>query len=527
MRAIVGAALGLAVWMGSAVVMAAPAYVRLSYTGDTASSMTVSWNTTTAAASEVKLGTSPGNYTQTVPGASFVANAGLGHVHEVTLTGLLPSTKYYYVAGDTAGGYSSEASFTTGSPDDPSCGKLRFAFVADNRPDPIFGGGQNYPQILAQAAFHQPAFVLNGGDMVIDGDQIDQWLTFLGDTEPVAKNIPFLPTIGNHDNGPGAGNGANYNQIFALPVSAGTNGSNTEDYYFFTYGNAIFVSLSTETYTGGSIPFATQAAWLDDVLTQNPKKWKFVFYHKPTYTAEAAFSISHVPNEANQNAALVPIFDKHHVDVVFASHNHWYERFEPSDCATQGTPGSDKPCSAGATGFGSGTVYVVSGGAGAFTVPSFLCGNLPGRVTCSGDHHYVLVDIENENLKLEAWGAFPQPNAVIDSVTIQKSSDQCAVFPGDAGVPDGSTGGTAGAGTAGSGSGGVSGGPSTGGGTGGVGTGGGAFADAQTGGTSSGGPAKNSAGDSGGCGCRTGAASHSYASLLLLLAAGLLGFRRR
>jgi MYXO-CTERM domain-containing protein len=530
MRSCSGLRVALPFLVWSATAAAAPSYVRLSYTGDTETTMTVSWNTTVATGSEVKLGTSPGVYTQTVPGTSLQANAGLGYVHEATLSGLTPSTTYYYVAGNSADGYSSEASFTTGPTEDPNCGDMRFVFVADNRPDPVFGGGQNWPQILGQAATHKPAFVLNGGDMVIDGDQIGEWLTFLGYTSPVAKSIPFMSCIGNHDNGPGEGNGANYNQLFAAPVSTGPSGSNTEDYYYFTYGNAIFVSLSTETFTGGSIPFGTQAAYLDEVLTQNPKKWKFVYYHKPSYTTEAPFSISHEPNEENQNAALVAIIDKHHVDVVFTSHNHWYERFHPTNCATKGQPGSNSPCSEGPTGFATGTVYIVSGGAGAFTIPAFLCGNTPGRAACSGDHHYVLVDIDDEKLTLETWGAAPQPNVVIDSFSITKSPDATCPEDPDGGVPDSGVAGASGAaGSAGAGTGGSVADSGVGGGTGGIATGGTPSIDASTGGTATGGttggPKTQSSGDDGGCGCRTRSSESSAGLVLFLL--GLVGALRR
>jgi len=63
-----------------------------------------------------------------------------------------------------------------------------------------------------------------------------------------------MPCLGNHDTGPGSGDGANYNRLFALPRSIGPHGSGTEDYYAFTYGNAVFVSLSTESFKGGAIP---------------------------------------------------------------------------------------------------------------------------------------------------------------------------------------------------------------------------------------------------------------------------------
>jgi MYXO-CTERM domain-containing protein len=89
----------------------------------------------------------------------------------------------------------------------------------------------------------------------------------------------------------------------------------------------------------------------------------------------------------------------------------------------------------------------VSGGAGAFTIPGMLCGSESGRAQCSGSHHYILVGIDDEIARLETWGAFPQDNEVIDSITITKTADVC-VDPPDAGpdappsdaAPDGPTG---------------------------------------------------------------------------------------
>ncbi|MFO0565349.1 MAG: metallophosphoesterase family protein [Polyangiaceae bacterium] len=543
-RALVSSLPALAAALLAPAALAAPKFLRLSYTDATATSMTVTWNTTANVAGEVQFGTSSGTYSKTVTATKLQANAGLGYIHEATLTGLSPGTKYFYIAGAAADGFSAESSFATGPTESSTCGNFKFAFLADNRPDPIFGGGDNWPQIMGQAGAHKPAFILNGGDLVIDGDKIDQWLALLGWTEPVAKSIPFMPAMGNHDTGPGSGDTANYNQIFALPRSQGANSSGTEDYYYFTYGNAIFVALSTDSFKGGSIPFANQAAWLDAVLTQNPKKWKFVYYHKPTYTTEVLFSISHASNEENQNAALVPVFDKHHVDVVFTSHNHWYERFEPSACATKGNPGSGNPCSVGAQNYAGGTVYLVSGGAGAFTIPAFLCGNTAGRAKCSGDHHYVLVDIQNESMKVETWGAAPQTNQVIDSITINKPGDACGSIP-DAGVDSGADAGA----------GGSSGSTGTGGGAGAAGSPGGGGADASaggnagtgvggaagissggttssggstaSGGSSTGGKKASDSGDDSGCGCRTERAPSAPGLGLAALAALSLVMRRR
>jgi len=404
---------------------AAPFGVRLSYTDDNPTTMTVTWNTASDNASEVHYGTSSGSYSGVETGSSAPAPAPLGYVHEVTLTGLDPDTVYYYIAGNASDGFSAEYSFVTRPVPDPVCGSFNFVFLADNRPDPIFGGGQNWADVLLESAAHQPAFFLNGGDLVTDGDNYDGWVDFLNWTQPGSAIAPFMPCIGNHDDGPGEGDGATYNQLFALPRSQGAYGSNTEDYYYFTFANAVFAVLSTEGFKGGATAFGNQAAWLDEVLTQNPRKWKFVMFHKPIYTKEVFFEISHPPDEEGQNAALVEVIDAHHVDVVFTSHNHWYERFEPSACGTQGDPGSDQPCPVGETNFADGTVYIVSGGAGAFTIPGVLCGIQNGRVFCSGYHHYVLMTLNNETLDIQTWSASPRTNEIIDSVTIVKAADDC------------------------------------------------------------------------------------------------------
>ncbi len=510
-------------------VSAEPHYVRLSYTRPAHTSMTVTWHTQTNVDGEVLYGMSSGNLDQSETGVTNPAPGSMGFIHEVTLNDLDPDTTYYYRVGEATEGLSLERAFTTAIVPHQDCGEYRFLFLGDNRPDPTFGGGENYDQILLQADDHSAAFVLAGGDLVIDGDNLGQWDAFLDYTESTSGWRPFMPCLGNHDTGPGEGDGAFYNRLFALPKSTGSFGSDTEDYYYFVYGNAIIVSLSTETFEDGAIPFKKQADYLDEVLTQHPQKWKVVMYHKPSYTHEAALGISHEPNEEKQNAALTPVFDAHHVDVVVSSHNHWYERYEPSACASQGDPGSDSPCPVGDP--SQGTVFFVSGGAGAFTIPKLLCGLPEGRAVCTDEHHYMVFDVKDSKLTINTWGAYPQNNEVIDTLVIDKPSTvECAaVEPG---------GGAGGEGTA-------SGGDSSGGGQGGsIGSGGDGAAGLPSGGnpdsigsggeggtTSDGDNMTKAPGDSeaaAGCGCRVQRKTESPWSALgaAVLALGLLQRRR-
>ena len=347
-----------------AVTTAAPEFLRLSITGPAESSMTITWNSDLETESVVRYGTEPGIYEE-ASGTSFRASGELGYIHEVTVEDLDPSTEYFYLAGGPSSGFSLENTFTTGPEPDEVCGRFSFGFLADNRPDATFGGGENYPEIMAELAARRPAFILNGGDLVEDGGELDQWMDFLEWTTDIGADIPYFAALGNHDDGGEAGMEDYYFQIFSFPRANREDDSQVEDYYYFTYGNAIFVSLSTESYEGGSMAYGEQAAWLDRVLTENPRKWKVVILHKPIYTFEDILGASHEPNEEGQNAALVPVIDRHHVDLVIGSHNHWYERYHPSACSTSGRPGSKEPCSVGEDNFAAGTVYVVSGGAGA------------------------------------------------------------------------------------------------------------------------------------------------------------------
>jgi hypothetical protein len=70
-----------------------------------------------------------------------------------------------------------------------------------------------------------------------------------------------------------------------------------------------------------------------------------------------------------------------------------------------------------------GTVFIVSGGAAVITTPGYLCGLQPGQIACSDDHHYLLGEIVDEVLTLEAWSGFPEPNVLIDTLTIVKPND--------------------------------------------------------------------------------------------------------
>ncbi|OIP29884.1 MAG: hypothetical protein AUK47_26585 [Deltaproteobacteria bacterium CG2_30_63_29] len=425
--------------LSSVAAQAQPHWLRISYAaGDAARSVTLTWNSTSVTTPvtvdygltvQYGMTAQSNDQPESAPGA-------LGYVHSVTLSDLTPNTLYHYRATDETGA-SADFSFITAPAD--GCEPWTFVALGDGRSDDETGANTKWPDIVGEAVAFNPLFILDTGDLIRDGTSASQWVDWLTKSDAFNPSIPHLPSIGNHDNGSVEGDGALYNQLFALPRNTT---SNTEDYYAFTAGNAVFAVLSTATF--GDDAFAAQAQWLDDTLTQHAdKNWKFVSLHHPVYSSNTSFfgiDFNHPPNEVGQNAALVPIFDKHHVDVVFAGHNHYYERFAPM----KGGGGNDEGNLAAS--FEDGTVYLITGGAGAFTYDEFdiagvsidlvewVCGSLGaarGSTFCSGKHHFVKVDINNETMTLTAISSTKQnlgditPSA-FDSITINKAvSDDC------------------------------------------------------------------------------------------------------
>src|SRR5688500_14359926 len=123
---------------------AAPRGVRLTYAGNPATTMAVSWNSDAAGDDQVIYGTSPGdlNLSQTAQ-QSFAIGAELGTAFSAELGGLQPATTYHYRVG-SAGNYhppvgEAPFSFTTRS-DDP-CTPFTFILIGDNRADTDGVGG--------------------------------------------------------------------------------------------------------------------------------------------------------------------------------------------------------------------------------------------------------------------------------------------------------------------------------------------------------------------------------------------------
>ena len=231
--------------------------------------------------------------------------------HEVRLTGLRPGTTYdYRLAGVT-----SPAAPTSNFRTDPGRGGKFFSFfvtadIGESAPDQA-NQRQTAAMILQQTPL--PALGLLAGDIVYpDGDSDDYNAHLMIPWRDVFSRVCVWPALGNHDwmKDPER----NFVREWSLP--------NNEHYYSFDYGNAHFIALDSQ--NGNLYDKANQIAWLEqDLARANGAIWTFVFMHHPMITC------TYKGHEPELAIALMPLFERYGVDVVFTGHAHTYERLYP------------------------------------------------------------------------------------------------------------------------------------------------------------------------------------------------------
>jgi predicted MPP superfamily phosphohydrolase len=129
------------------------------------------------------------------------------------------------------------------------------------------------------------------------------------------SGVKFYASLGNHDN--------QTNRFYKLFNMDGAR------YYTFAKKNVRFFAFDT------NLLDQAQLAWIDENLKQSRDEWKVCFFHHPLYSNAGR----HGGNVALR-VALEPLLLKYGVDVVFAGHDHIYERVKPQKGITHFVSGS-------------------------------------------------------------------------------------------------------------------------------------------------------------------------------------------
>lgn len=342
-----------------------------------ADAMTVCWQTEMASDSLVRYGTNPDKLSET--GRADAA----GLEHEVRLTGLLPSTSYYYSIGssdEVMVGGSKEFRFTT-NPKADSTAPVRVWILGDSG---TAGNGSGKAEKVRDGYLNSPLFKIPDvwlmlGDNAYDKGTEEETTRAIFKSYPeTLRTTPLWSTFGNHETY--TDRGAPYFNAFRFPTKGESGGqpSGTEHYYSFDYADIHFVCLDSE---GDRRAESPMYEWLKADLAASDKTWLIAFWHLPPYSKGSHDSDKeNALGEMRRNA--LPILEEHGVDLVLSGHSHSYERsmlidghyglspdFDPATMAVDDGLGQPEPTgSKGAymkqPGAHNGTVYIVGGNSG-------------------------------------------------------------------------------------------------------------------------------------------------------------------
>jgi hypothetical protein len=262
---------------------------------------------------------------------------------------------------------------------EPADQNFHFAVFGDLRTAPVSDTASTNPAvrkaIIDAITREQPVFVAVSGDLVLTGDNSDDWAQWDEETAQWTKaNIPIFPAIGNHElHGDQKKGLANYFRRF--PELKGNR------YYSARVGNLLVLTLDTSQLELSG----PQSVWMKALLDDLAPEIDFVLIqlHHPPYTKSQPGLLGlggHAARpaeialgewlEQKQKALRARL-------LVVAGHVHNYERYEHN-----------------------GVTYIVSGGGGAspYSIP-----RSPTDAYHDGGptYHYCTVDVQGAKLTLQ------------------------------------------------------------------------------------------------------------------------------
>jgi hypothetical protein len=337
--------------------------LHLQFGADASADMVASWHTLQPVGQpRVLLGRLDGKLEQTVEArTTSYTDAKSGQVvfvHHAELGGLEPDSAYLYAAlhdgaepefGTFRTAPRGRASFTFTSFGDqgtPTLGR-KFVppagvtlqnpvFVNDNLGSPAAGDTTLGVERL------RPLFHLLNGDLCyanVAENRVRTWWDFWENNSRSARNRPWMPAAGNHENE--LGNGPigyqAYQTYFSLPSTPGQTEVTRGLWYAFTVGGMRIISLANDdvVYQDGGNSYVRgyssggQKAWLEKELAATRDNrdidWIVVCMHQVAISTVDKFNGA----DLGIREEWVPLFDKYGVDLVVCGHEHHYERSHP------------------------------------------------------------------------------------------------------------------------------------------------------------------------------------------------------
>ncbi len=188
----------------------------------------------------------------------------------------------------------------------------------------------------------RPLFHLFNGDLCyanLAEDRVRTWWDFWANNSRSARNRPWMPSPGNHENE--LGNGPigyqAYQTYFCVPEAPGQTEVTRGLWYAFTAGSVRVISIANDdiSYQDGGDSYVrgyskgAQKAWLERELAASRGNrdidWIVVCMHQVAISTADKFNGA----DLGVRQEWSPLFDRYGVDLVVCGHEHHYERSHP------------------------------------------------------------------------------------------------------------------------------------------------------------------------------------------------------
>ena len=223
------------------------------------------------------------------------------HAEKTDLSNLQPNTRYEYEVAGLKGSFKTAPN-----------GAEPFNFV-------VYGDVRTrhdvHRRVIAKILeTGVPDLILQSGDLVENGHDSAQWLTFFDIERSLLRQTSFFPSLGNHERA-----SKDFYEFF----------QNDTGYYSFNWGNAHFAVINSDINSISTSKtlrdefWERQKRWLEDDLAGAQKAdYRFVMAHHPPYTA-----VERRQGDNPHVTALVPMLEKCKVTAAFFGHDHNYQHY--------------------------------------------------------------------------------------------------------------------------------------------------------------------------------------------------------
>jgi len=181
--------------------------------------------------------------------------------------------------------------------------------------------------------------------------------------------VKFYASLGNHDDP--------NNVRYPLWNMGG------ERYYTFATKNVRFFALDSNKVD------QKELAWLENALKNTQEEWKICYFHHPLYSDGGSHG-----SAVDVRVLFEPLFLAYGVHVVFAGHDHIYERLTPQK----------------------GIYHFVEGAGGQLRKGDTIHSEMTAKAF-DQDQSFMLVEIDGQRLSFQA---ISRTGATVDSGTIQR-----------------------------------------------------------------------------------------------------------